>query len=35
VADLSSMNANEEKLNQTIRKGVTFAPTGMSNYLNK
>ena len=33
VADLSSMNANEEKLNQTIRKGLTFAPTGMSNYL--
>ena len=33
VADLSSMMANEEKLNQTIKEGLTFAPSGISNYL--
>ena len=33
VADLSSVNANEEKLNQTIKNGLTFAPSGISNYL--
>ncbi|HYJ38515.1 MAG TPA: galactosyltransferase-related protein, partial [Chitinophagaceae bacterium] len=33
VADLSSMKANEEKLLQTIKEGLTFAPSGISNYL--
>jgi len=33
VADLSFMPANEEKLRQTIREGLTFAPSGIGNYL--
>ena len=33
VADLSSMPANEEKLRQTIRERLTFAPCGIRNYL--
>jgi len=33
VADLSSMPANEEKLQQTIQEGLTFAPSGIGNYL--
>ena len=33
VADLSSMPANEEKLRQTIKEGLTFAPSGIRNYL--
>jgi glycosyltransferase involved in cell wall biosynthesis len=33
VADLSFSAKNEEKLNETIQKGVTFAPSGIRNYL--
>jgi glycosyltransferase involved in cell wall biosynthesis len=33
VADLSFMPQNEEKLNETIQKGVTFAPSGIRKYL--
>jgi hypothetical protein len=33
VADLSFSATNEEKLNETIQKGVTFAPSGIRNYL--
>jgi glycosyltransferase involved in cell wall biosynthesis len=35
VADLSSMQVNEEKLRQTISQGLTFAPSGINNYLQK
>ncbi len=35
VADLSSMPVNEEKLRQTIEEGLIFAPSGISNYLQK
>jgi glycosyltransferase involved in cell wall biosynthesis len=35
VADLSSMPLNEEKLRQTIKEGLTYAPSGISNYLKK
>jgi glycosyltransferase involved in cell wall biosynthesis len=33
VADLSSMQVNEEKLRQTIKERLTFASSGISNYL--
>jgi len=33
VADLSFMPANEEKLRQTIQEGLTFAPSGIGNYM--
>ena len=35
VADLSSMPINEEKLRQTIKERLTFATSGISNYLEK
>ena len=35
VADLSFMPLNEEKLRQTIKERLTFAPSGISNYLGK
>ncbi|HEY0679130.1 MAG TPA: glycosyltransferase family 2 protein [Chitinophagaceae bacterium] len=33
VADLSAVPANEEKLLQTIARGVTFVPAGMNQYV--
>lgn len=33
VADLSAVPANEEKLQQTIDRQVTFVPDGMNNYI--
>jgi GT2 family glycosyltransferase len=35
VADLSLMEANEEKLNRTIKERIILATSGISNYLQK